>query len=164
MLTILWHMKGPITTDSEMGALVNDGFCCPDLKQNSDYDLNNACVLYISWRPLSRATRRIPFQWLLHRGLGEDATPFPGLLHFTHDTYLILLSVKQGGIKYHFKVFGMMQPGIELKSPRPLTNTQPTWPMSLFIYIYIYIYIYNVCDFFISQSSLPLFFLPFYSS
>ena len=27
---------------------------------------------------------------------------FPGLLHFTLDTYLILLSVKQGGIKYHF--------------------------------------------------------------
>ena len=30
-------------------------------------------------------------------------TPFPGLLHFTLDTYRILLSVKQGGIKYHFK-------------------------------------------------------------
>ena len=27
---------------------------------------------------------------------------FPGLLHFTHDVYLIMLSVKQGGIKYHF--------------------------------------------------------------
>ena len=26
----------------------------------------------------------------------------PELLHFTFDTYLILLSVKQGGIKYHF--------------------------------------------------------------
>ena len=43
-----------------------------------------------------------PFQLLLHRGVGEGATPFPGLLHFTLDTYLILLSVKQGGIKYHF--------------------------------------------------------------
>ena len=32
----------------------------------------------------------------------EGATPFPGLLHFTLDRYLILLSVKQGGIKYHF--------------------------------------------------------------
>ena len=29
-------------------------------------------------------------------------TPFPGLLHFTFDTYLIFLSVKQGSIKYHF--------------------------------------------------------------
>ena len=27
---------------------------------------------------------------------------FPGLLHFTLDAYLIMLSVKQGGIKYHF--------------------------------------------------------------
>ena len=44
----------------------------------------------------------------IHRGVGEGATPFPGLLYFTLDTYLTLLSVKQGGIKYHFlKVFGM---------------------------------------------------------
>ena len=27
---------------------------------------------------------------------------FPGILHFTLDPYLIMLSVKQGGIKYHF--------------------------------------------------------------
>ena len=32
----------------------------------------------------------------------KKATPFPGLLHFTLETYLIMLSVKQGGIKYHF--------------------------------------------------------------
>ena len=51
---------------------------------------------------LSRATRGFPFQLLLHRGVGENVTPLPGLLHFTLDTYLILLSVKQGGIKYHF--------------------------------------------------------------
>ena len=28
--------------------------------------------------------------------------PFPELLHFTLDPYLIMLSVKQGGNKYHF--------------------------------------------------------------
>ena len=27
---------------------------------------------------------------------------FPWMLHFTLDTYLIMLSVEQGGIKYHF--------------------------------------------------------------
>ncbi len=27
---------------------------------------------------------------------------FPGLFNFTLDLYLIMLSVKQGGIKYHF--------------------------------------------------------------
>ena len=30
-------------------------------------------------------------------------SPIPRLFHFTLDTYIILLSVKQGSIKYHFK-------------------------------------------------------------
>ena len=30
------------------------------------------------------------------------ATPFPGLLQFAIDPYLIMLSVKQGGFKYYF--------------------------------------------------------------
>ena len=34
-----------------------------------------------------------------------------------------MLSVKQGGIKYHFWVFGMTRPGIEPRSPGPLANT-----------------------------------------
>ena len=38
----------------------------------------------------------------LHRGVGEGATPFSGILHFTLDPYLIMLGVKQGGIRYHF--------------------------------------------------------------
>ena len=36
------------------------------------------------------------------RGVGEGTTPFSELVYFTFDTYLILLSVKQRGIKYHF--------------------------------------------------------------
>ena len=31
-----------------------------------------------------------------------SATPCPGLFHFTIDPYLIMLNVKEGGIKYHF--------------------------------------------------------------
>ena len=31
--------------------------------------------------------------------VGEGATPFPGLLNFAFDPYLIVLSGKQGGIK-----------------------------------------------------------------
>ena len=42
-------------------------------------------------------TWKLPF-----RGVGEGATPFPGLLHFTFDPHLIVLSAKQGGIEYHF--------------------------------------------------------------
>ena len=38
----------------------------------------------------------------MYQGVREGATPFPGLLHFTLDPYLIMLSVKQGSIKYYF--------------------------------------------------------------
>ena len=34
-----------------------------------------------------------------------------------------MLSVKQGGIKYNFRVFGMTRPGIEPRSHGPLANT-----------------------------------------
>ena len=40
---------------------------------------------------------------------------FPWIAPLTLDTYLLLLSVKQGGIKY-----GMTRPGIEPSSPGPL--------------------------------------------
>ena len=43
--------------------------------------------------------RRLPFLFLQHRGVGEGATPFPGLLYFTLDPYVIMLNIKQGGIK-----------------------------------------------------------------
>ena len=32
----------------------------------------------------------------------SNATPFPRMLYFTLDPYHIMLSVKQGRIKYHF--------------------------------------------------------------
>ncbi len=34
--------------------------------------------------------------------IGKGVTPFPGLHHFTLDPYVIMLSVKQVGIKYYF--------------------------------------------------------------
>ena len=49
--------------------------------------------------------RIIPFQLLPLQGVGEGSTPFPGLLHFTLDPNVIMLSVKQSGIKYHFLSF-----------------------------------------------------------
>ena len=45
---------------------------------------------------------KAPFLIATTRGVGEGATPSPGFFHFTLDPYLIMLSVKQGGIKYHF--------------------------------------------------------------
>ena len=49
----------------------------------------------------------------LHQGVGEDTTRFSGLLLFTLDPYLMILSVKQGGIKYHFWVSSMTRAIIE---------------------------------------------------
>ena len=57
------------------------------------------------------------------RQLNQQNTAFPGLLHFILETYLIMLSVKQGGINYYFWVFGMIRPGIEPQSLGPLANT-----------------------------------------
>ena len=51
---------------------------------------------------LATIVERLSFQQLLNGGVGKDATPLPGWLHFTLDTYFIKLSVKQVGIKYYF--------------------------------------------------------------
>ena len=40
-----------------------------------------------------------------------------------------MLSVKQGGIKYHFWVFGMTRPGTETQSPGPFYSLGQ-WPGS----------------------------------
>ena len=39
------------------------------------------------------------------------------------------MSVKQGGINYHFWVFGMTRPEIELQSPGSLANTLTILPL-----------------------------------
>ena len=46
--------------------------------------------------------QKAPFSIATTPCVGESATSFPELLHFTLDIYLLLLSVKQGGIKYYF--------------------------------------------------------------
>ena len=53
---------------------------------------------------------------------------FPWIAPLYTWPYLIVLTVKQGSIKYHFWVFGMTQPGIEPRSPRPLVNTLTIMP------------------------------------
>ena len=41
-----------------------------------------------------------------------------------------MLSIKPGGIKFHFLVFCMTRPGIEARSPGPLANILLIWPMA----------------------------------
>ena len=47
--------------------------------------------------------------------------------------HLLMLRVKQGGIKYHFLSFGMTRPGIEPRSPGRLAKTLLIKPMARFI-------------------------------
>ena len=61
---------------------------------------------------------------------------FPWITPLTLDLYLIMLSVKQGGIKYHFFIFNMTQPGIDLRSSGPLANSLTVMPMSLYACIF----------------------------
>ena len=70
------------------------------------------------------------FNSLLHQGVGEGGTPYLGLLHFTLDPYLIMLSVKQGGIKYHFLSLWYDSTWDWTRSPRPLANTLTARPIS----------------------------------
>ena len=49
-----------------------------------------------------RGDSKAPFSKATTPRCREGATPSFGLLHFTLDAYLTRMSVKQGGIKYHF--------------------------------------------------------------
>ena len=80
---------------------------------------------------------------LLHRGVGEGATPFPGLLHFTLDPYLIVLSVN---------IKGKVEQSRERSSALPYTFVQkllkressghPSLRLVNLLYIYTYVCIY----------------------
>ena len=61
--------------------------------------------------------------------LGGGATPFPGLLHFTLDHYLVMLSVKQGGIKTDFLSLWYDSTWDLTQSPTPLAKTLLIRPM-----------------------------------
>ena len=61
-------------------------------------------------------TRRLSFQQLLHRVVGEGATPFPELFHLILDPFLIIRKANQLASSTIFWVFGLTWPGIELQS------------------------------------------------
>ena len=68
--------------------------------------------------PISRCSSYWKGRPRLHWSLGEGGTLFPGLLHFNLDLYLIMLSVKQGGIKYHFlSIWYDLTLGLKLSLP-----------------------------------------------
>ena len=71
--------------------------------------------------PFSKATTQVQVKTLLPTWIAP----------LTISPYLLMLSVKQGGIKYHFQVYSRTRPGIKRWSPGPLKNT-------LCVYVYTY--------------------------
>ena len=65
-----------------------------------------------------------------------SAAPFPGLLLFTFDPYRIILSVKQGGIKYHFLSLSYDSTWDWTSSPGPLANTLLIRPTTRLMWIH----------------------------
>ena len=60
--------------------------------------MSHTTLIYIY--KLTDRSRKLPFQYLLHRGVGESVTLFRWIALITLDTYLIMLSVRQGNINY----------------------------------------------------------------
>ena len=87
----------------------------------------------MSWKRFSSLVSRVNLATIFEGDpkalFKEGATPFPVFLDFKLDPYLIMLSVKEGGISYHFWVFGMTWPVVEPWSPGPLSNTLLIRPM-----------------------------------
>ena len=79
---------------------LKDYFKLPNLPP--EQDLTVRCKVKVNLVTTVEGDQKAPFAIATTPRCRGGATPFPGLLYFTLDTYLILLSVKQGGIKYHF--------------------------------------------------------------
>ena len=59
-------------------------------------------VGYIKLATIAEGNPKAPFSIATTPRCRGGRHSFPGLLYFTLDPYLIMLSVKQAGIKYHF--------------------------------------------------------------
>ena len=79
--------------------------------------------MHISWPTIVEGDPKAPFSVATTVRCWKGHYSSPWIAPFTFDPYLIVLSVKQGGIKYHFWVFGMTRLGIEPRSHWPLVNT-----------------------------------------
>ena len=78
-------------------------WCSSYWKGTLQVTLDYGRQIYLPRQPLSRVTQRQGGHSIVTiLRYREGATPFPGLLHFTFDPYLIMMSVKQSGIKYNY--------------------------------------------------------------
>ena len=98
------------------------------------------CVCVSNWLIIVEGNLKVPFSIVTTPRCWGGRNSFPWIAALILDPYLIMLSVKRGGIKYHFWVFGMTRLGIESRFPRTLVNTLTIMPIYIYICIYIYIY------------------------
>ena len=92
--------------------------------------------------PVIEGDTKAPFSIDTTPRCREGRYSIPWITPLTPDAYLIMLSVKLGGIKYHFLSHGITRPWIKPRSPGTLANTLTNNNNNDNIYIYIYIYIY----------------------
>ena len=71
----------------------------------------------------------------------EGVTSFPGLLQFTLDPYLIMLSVKQGGIMYYFLSLWYNTTWDWTQVFQANTNHFPNHPMRMVVTVKKYSYL-----------------------
>ena len=88
--------------------------------------------IYICWPTVVKGDPNAPFSIAPTLRCRGGHYSFPWFTLLTLDPYLITLSLKQGGIKYHV----LSRPRIEPRSPGPLANTLTILPMGIYIYIY----------------------------
>ena len=82
--------------------------------------------------------RKAPFSIATSPMSTEGFLSFLWIAPLTHDTYLIVLSVKQGGIKYHF-----LRLWYDSTRDRiPVTCVIGEYSTYIYIYIYIYRYVW----------------------
>ena len=115
-------------------------FVCGSVVWNISKKVNLATLLEVN--------TKAPFSIVTTPRCRGGCYSFCGLLNFTLDPYLIILSVKKAASSTIFWVFGMTRPGIESWSPGPLVNTLLIRPMAgnyflLIICVCVYINIYT---------------------
>ena len=78
--------------------------CISDSKQNKDFS-SLTVRMSLQLVTVVKGDPKAPFSIATTPRCRGGRYSIPRLLHFTLDTYLIIMSVKQGGIKYHFLSF-----------------------------------------------------------
>ena len=73
----------------------------------------------VSWPTIIEEGLEASFSKATSSKCREGRNSFPWISPLTRDTYLIMLSVKLGGIKYHFLCLCITRPGIEFWSSGP---------------------------------------------